>query len=294
MATMPAGTTGTAGKAGTAGTAGAIKFGAMNHPAKPLLKEIAIIGRQRFDFIDLTLERPAAYAPDVMRNISKVKKALKDAKLSVVGHTAWYLAIGSPIKSVRDAVLEELKTCVRVFEELGATHMNIHPTSQLPGAFGKREAEKLLIKFNADTVNRLAKYAKRFGITIMFENVPYWPFATVSGMKKLIDAVPGSMLHLDIGHANVNVKENLTPRYAKVFGKKLVHIHAHDNDGSADQHRAVGSGSVNWERVASSLISLGYDRTITLEDFTPDIRSRVRSRERLRKMLARSERSEQL
>ena len=37
-----------------------MKIGAMNHPAEPLAEEIAWMSELKLDFIDLTLEPPAA------------------------------------------------------------------------------------------------------------------------------------------------------------------------------------------------------------------------------------------
>ena len=37
-----------------------MQIGAMNHPARDLLEEIAWFGRHGFDFVDFTLEPPAA------------------------------------------------------------------------------------------------------------------------------------------------------------------------------------------------------------------------------------------
>ena len=39
-------------------------IGAMNHPARPVIEEIEWMGELGFDFIDLTLEPPAAVPPE--------------------------------------------------------------------------------------------------------------------------------------------------------------------------------------------------------------------------------------
>lgn len=70
-------------------------IGAMNHPARDVLKEIEWIGRMGFDFIDLTLEPPMALPCNL--DLSEVRAALDANGLKVVGHTAYYLPLCSPL-----------------------------------------------------------------------------------------------------------------------------------------------------------------------------------------------------
>lgn len=241
-----------------------ITFGAMNHPAEPIVKSINTIARLGFDFVDLTLEGPAAAPLDALANIKKIKAALSKTGLEVVGHTAWYLDIGSPIEAVRRAVLSELKICVDVFSRLGAEKMNVHPT-HLPKTF--KNAEATSIRLNAKTLIALAGYAKPHGIEIMVENAPYETFRKPAMMARLLAAAPVKF-HLDMGHANVNVKRNSTEEFLRLLGKKLIHVHAHDNKGKEDQHLPIGEGNINWKSVVSALKKIRYNNTITIEVFS--------------------------
>jgi sugar phosphate isomerase/epimerase len=71
-----------------------MKIGAMNHPARNPLEEIDWFGRHGFDFVDFTLEPPAA-DPDRI-DPAAVRAALDRHGLGVVAHTAWFIPIGSP------------------------------------------------------------------------------------------------------------------------------------------------------------------------------------------------------
>ena len=42
-----------------------IRIGAMNNPARDLYKEILFIGRNEFDFLDLTIEPGSSYPDDI-------------------------------------------------------------------------------------------------------------------------------------------------------------------------------------------------------------------------------------
>lgn len=61
-----------------------MKVGAMNHPAKDPLGEIEWIGKNAFDFVDFTLEPPAADPEQI--DPRAVRAALERHRLGVV-HT---------------------------------------------------------------------------------------------------------------------------------------------------------------------------------------------------------------
>src|SRR5215468_8279485 len=109
-----------------------MKIGAMNHPARNPLEEIDWFGRQGFDFVDFTLEPPAA-DPDQI-DAAAVRAALDRHGLDVVAHTAYYLPIGSPFFSVREACLGEFRRALQAAHGIGATVMNLH-YGKSPGFF---------------------------------------------------------------------------------------------------------------------------------------------------------------
>src|SRR5271166_1992095 len=99
-----------------------MKIGAMNHPARNPLEEIEWFGQHGFDFVDFTLEPPAA-DPDLIDSRS-VRAALDRYGLDVLAHTAWFIPIASPFSSVREASLCEFRRALRAARQIGATVMN--------------------------------------------------------------------------------------------------------------------------------------------------------------------------
>jgi hypothetical protein len=93
-------------------------IGAMNHPAEDVLSEIRWMAEMGLDFIDLTLEPPAAAAWRV--NTSAIRSAVNDTGLKVVGHTAYYLPMANAFESVRLSAVAEFKRCLDVFADIGA------------------------------------------------------------------------------------------------------------------------------------------------------------------------------
>lgn len=254
-----------------------MRIGAMNHPGRDLLKEIEWIGEMGFDFVDLTLEPPLAEARRL--DLRAVRSALENSGLSVVGHTAYYLPLCSPFESLRQAAVQELKFCIEAFAQLGVRWMNLHPDRNAP-----LHDRKFIIDRNLQSLRELLPIAQQYNIGLMIENLP-GSYNTARQVSELLDPVPELGLHLDIGHANLLVELNSTDELLAAYGKRLRHVHLHDNKGgNADLHLPLGSGTLETDHYIRSLQAVGYDDTITLEVFTPDRRHLQYSLEVLRQL----------
>ena len=252
-------------------------IGTMNHPGRDVLREIEWMGEMGFDFIDLTLEPPAAAASRI--DVQELRKALEANHLQVVGHTAYYLPRCNPFESIRRAAVEELKLCLEVFAELGASWMNIHPDRQAP--FYER---KYIIERNLQSLRELFVVAQQVGVGLMIENLP-GSFNNVRQLAELLDPMPELGLHLDIGHANLLVDYNTTDEILAAYSRRLRHVHLHDNKGgSSDLHLPLGTGTIDTMRYVRALQARGYDQTITLEVFTPDRQHLAYSQQLLRRL----------
>lgn len=252
-------------------------IGTMNHPARDLLAEIEWMSAMGFEFIDLTLEPPLASVHKA--DIRAVRSAIERAGMQVVGHTAYYLPLCSPFESIRRAAVEELKLCLQAFAQVGARWMNLHPDRQAP-----LHDRKFIIDRNIQTISELLVVGRNLGVGLMIENLP-GSFNTVRQMGELLDAIPELGLHLDIGHANLLVDHNTADDLLAVYGKRLRHVHLHDNKGgSADLHLPLGVGTVDTAHFVRALQASGYDGTITLEVFTPDRRHLAYSKDLLRQI----------
>ncbi|PWU14288.1 MAG: sugar phosphate isomerase/epimerase [Verrucomicrobia bacterium] len=254
-------------------------IGAMNHPGKDLLAEIAWMAQMRLDFVDLTLEPPLASARQV--DPGAIRDALEHHGLKVIGHTAYYLPLCSPFESLRRAAVDELKLCLEAFAKIGARWMNLHPDSKAP-----LHEHKFIIEQNLKTMRELSDAARQVGIGLMIENLP-GSFNTVSQLSELLDPMPELGFHLDIGHANLLVTRNTTDELLAAYGNRIRHVHLHDNKGgNADLHLPLGAGNLDLEQHLRSLKKAGYDGTITLEVFSPDRHHLAYSRDVLRKLWA--------
>lgn len=254
-------------------------IGAMNHPDRDVIDEINWIADLGLEFVDLTLEPPCAATWRI--DPGQVRATLQERSLPVVGHTAYYLPIGSPFESLRKAAVEELKTCLHVFSKVGAKWMNIHPDRYAP-----MHPRSFYIKRDLQSLRELLEVGHEVGVGLMLENLPH-DFNTVEQLGELLEPLPEVGLHLDIGHANLEVPENTTGSLLKAFGDRLRHVHLHDNKGGfLDQHLPLGTGTIDMRKQLKALKDCGYDGTITLEVFSADQHYLAYSRDVLRALWA--------
>jgi sugar phosphate isomerase/epimerase len=254
-----------------------MQIGAMNHPGEPLHREVAWMAELKLDFIDLTLEPPAAATWQI--NPEEVKRLLADHGLGVIGHTAYYLPIGSSFESLRRAAIDELKRALECFAIIGAKWMNVHPDGHAPFT-----DEPTIVQRNIASLRELVAFAAPLGIGVMLENVP-GRFNSVAQLTPIFEAVPQAGLHLDIGHCNLSVPRSTAGELIERFARRLAHVHLHDNRGGhADLHLALGMGDIDVPAHVRQLRTAGYDAAITLEVFSRDRHYLGYSRDTLRQL----------
>ena len=252
-------------------------IGAMNHPGSGVLEEMAWMADMGLEFIDLTLEPPGSAAWEV--DTKAIRAALDRYRLAVVGHTAFYLPMASAFEEVRRGAVTELKRCIDVFAEMRVPWMNLHPDSYTP-----MYDRSFYIGRNLESISELIEYAQGTGVGLMIENLP-GAFNSARQLAELLDPLPELGLHLDIGHANLQVPRNTTDEILAAYGPRLRHVHLHDNKGGKeDLHMPLGTGTVELRPAVRALQDCGYDNTITLEVFTPDRSYLAASRDMLRRI----------
>lgn len=236
-----------------------MKVGYPNHPRMDLLKEIDWIAKNGFEFIDLFLEPDLCDVSTI--RVDCVKRALEVNRLDAVGHTAWYLPIGSPMPELREASVSAAEKYLKVFAALGVKYVTIH-AHWPPSMFTHEEG----IAWQTESLQKLAGLAKNLGTGIIYEPVGSI-HESKANLKKIFQLNPGIGFHLDIGHFNLNHRD--PGDYAITFRDRLTHIHLHDNDGQKDLHLPLGTGCVDWDNLIKKLRSV-YDGTVTIEVFSKD------------------------
>ena len=165
--------------------------------------------------------------------------------------------------SIRDyehlAGIELIKNRLDMTARLGGRAIVLHIT------YSAQEDEKLEASF--DQVRRaldvLEPYARERQVRIGIEN------GTFDRIRQLLDAYSPDYLGLcyDAGHGNCLADRDGLDQLDRVKDR-LVALHLHDNDGTADQHNPLFSGTVDWPRLASIIAASAYEGPVSMESNT--------------------------
>ncbi|MFA5746731.1 MAG: sugar phosphate isomerase/epimerase family protein [Candidatus Paceibacterota bacterium] len=173
---------------------------------------------------------------------------------------------------LRKAAIEDVLYSIDMASRLGSKVVVLHPALE-PYGLKIAEREKLEI----DSYKNIALYARDKNIMIGLENEAQTNFwfpdraCKFEELERTILTVglDNFGLALDIGHANVSGEDYVGA--IEKFGKKLFHIHAHDNfgktgkDGWLDLHLAPGDGEIKWDGVLDALEKNNYQGFFTIE-----------------------------
>jgi sugar phosphate isomerase/epimerase len=129
----------------------------------------------------------------------------------------------------------------------------------------------------------LVGYAGEMKVTISLENLS----EPASDLQPIIEAVPGLVLTLDVGHAQLLTKQNRSFEIIEHLGGCIRHVHLHDNRGGQgaddDLHLPIGEGIIDFPAILNRLLTAGYEGTMTLELETEDLDS---ARQSVQQMIA--------
>lgn len=160
-----------------------------------------------------------------------------------------------------DLNIEQLRCAIC----LGARYVVMHPSDSV------QESDRLYRRRNAGRgLRELTRVAEDLGVALAIENLP--PGYIAADVEELMWLVEGcesdaAGVCLDTGHAHL-LHQPLS-HFVRRIGDKLLTIHWHDNDGSGDQHRLPGEGTIDWADFFGALDALGWDRPICLEAGLP-------------------------
>lgn len=123
------------------------------------------------------------------------------------------------------------------------------------------------VKRNLASIRELFKKGQDLGVEVMVENMPGrsgFLMKAVDEFFEFFETTPdlAIKLVLDLGHANM-VGE--LPRFLDAFGRKIGHVHAHDNRGDSDSHNRIGDGTVDWSKVSQALRRMDYQGLVIVE-----------------------------
>jgi len=132
------------------------------------------------------------------------------------------------------------------------------------------EAKKEQWKTAVKNLKEVCKYAEDKGVFIALEPLNRFEtdfINTCTQAINLIRDVGSNMLKIHLDTFHMNIEEKSSMQAILDAGDLLYHFHASENDRGAP-----GTGQVHWNKVASALKGIGYNRYIVIESFTPEVK----------------------
>jgi sugar phosphate isomerase/epimerase len=246
-----------------------MKYGAMNFPIKPLLREIEEIGKIGFDYVELTMDPPEATPQKILVQKHSIQEALHRYGMGIMGHLPTFVWTSDLYESLRKASLQENFEALEAAAELGIEKVVLHP-AYITG-LGKFLIDRVK-GYAMESIESILKKAVNLNITLCIENMfpqAHFLFQPYE-FQSVFEAFPEIRLTLDIGHANLGGGKNKSSEFIHHYGYRIGHVHANDNFGKEDSHLPIGAGIIDFEKILKEIKETQYDETITLEVFSKD------------------------
>jgi sugar phosphate isomerase/epimerase len=218
------------------------------------LDDIARLRRTGFDFGEIAMANAGA------------RRMWWESGLINGGLGKFFLLAHGPLEgnpndagSVWSQYVPNLIATIDTLNRMSIRSLNIHLLMDRRRVSSRVLAEKIR------ALKEIVEYGRKNSVTINLENLS----ETAEDFEPVIDQVPDLGLTLDVGHANLNGSENKSISIIEKLGKRIRHVHLHDNRGGQskddDLHLPIGAGTIDFWEIIESLMGVGYYGTLTLE-----------------------------
>ncbi len=168
--------------------------------------------------------------------------------------------IASLNESIRKASVKEVKDSIDMASKIDSSVLVVHPGRI---AFLFREFKDLIMGKCVESLEECVKDADENGIKICVENMPDMEGMICKGLHELDDLTQkvGASMTLDVGHAhNMGISIEDMLKYPNIG-----HLHLSDNDGSFDDHDALGSKNLDFESLINGLKNNKFNGICVIE-----------------------------
>ena len=215
-------------------------------------KVLEIAPQFPLSYLEIRGEQPF-FAPEVLseKELDFFRNIIDRSGLKVTLHSTFYDINLATINSfLRKATLECYRRYLDLAGELGAEIMVLHGGLLHRDAVDIPELLKTAQRNLVDNLRSLADYAAGKGVKIGLENSPpNRNHLMIPGWQQQVEILkatnrPNVGAVFDVAHAYLHRLDIET--YYRKIEPYLIEIHAHNNDGSDDQHRAIGRGVIDY------------------------------------------------
>jgi sugar phosphate isomerase/epimerase len=239
-----------------------------------LTEAVEKIARLGFKGAEILGDRPHLYPPDFdPPQIDHFNEVIANNKIKVTNLNSFTLfAVGDtylpswiePDKARREIRIRHTLDSLKIAKQIGCPNISIPPGGPLNG-LGRREALNLFHQGLAQVVS----LAEELDIMILVEPEPDLMIENSGQFREFIKDVRSKSigLNFDIGHFFC-VGEDPRQAFEELF-QWVGHVHLEDIAPSREHnHLIAGRGAIEFKKVFTSMVQLGYQGDISLELYT--------------------------
>jgi len=160
---------------------------------------------------------------------------------------------------------QALKACLCIGAKYYIAHTNFNPLIKYPSR--QKHFINQCLDFWLPIADLYGKHDIKICLENLWEDSPELQYELISKGNH-----PYLKASFDNGHALVFSKIS-SYNWINTLGSSLAHCHLHDNSGILDEHKSIGEGIENWERLFSAIKEISHECVIVAEsdDFHKNI-----------------------
>lgn len=201
------------------------------------------------------------------------KKLAQDAGIEIDQvHGPWRWPIKDDTEEDRAERMEKMKKSIRATSILGCKNWVIHPVMPYGLTDANTDYAQETWDINLNFMRELLNTAKKYGVTICYENMPFHDFsiARPSETLKFVKAIDDENFKICFDTGHVSVFDDLSVGdEIRALGNEIRVFHVHDNICNQDLHLVPHFGVIDWDDFTKALNDIGFDGSITLETIPP-------------------------
>ncbi len=181
-----------------------------------------------------------------------------------------------PDAAVQKGAIAYMKHCIDAAVKMGASTIAGPLYAAVGRTWQSTPAQRVrdLVRC-AKNLKVVARYAEDKGILLALEPLNRFETSFVNLTEQAIQLAdmvgsPNVKLMMDTFHANI--EEKSLGAALELAGKRLIHVHANENDRGTP-----GTGHVAWGEVAAALKKVNYDGPLVIESFSTSVKEIARA-----------------
>jgi sugar phosphate isomerase/epimerase len=221
--------------------------------AEPSLRRIAEAGFRHIQWIH-HWNHDFIYTQPEIEHIAGVMNTLGLSLYDIHAPTGAEKNWFSTVEYQRLAGVEIIKNRVDMCATLGGSVIVTHVPEMIPENLRSWHQLKR-------SLDELEDFCRAKAVRIAVENRPHDQF---NGIHELFSEHDPQFIGLcyDSGHGNIGGKGL---QHLDSVKERLISVHLHDNDGLADQHKPIFTGTVDWGELARLVSESQYKAFLTFE-----------------------------